>query len=146
MSKNMWWGYRHVSGTVQAKRFFDDRASIQDACLSGFVAQIVQPFHADSRDEALKLVRQLTAPELILNMAFNQQLTRYDPKRVGRLVRHMRTVAGLSQGGLAERLNKDRSSISHIESGTHTVSLEDLMRSAQACGFEIRVSASRKVK
>lgn len=60
MSENMWWGYRHVSGAVQAKQFFDDRAPIQDAQQSGFVAKLVEPFRADSRDEALKIVRRLT--------------------------------------------------------------------------------------
>lgn len=79
-------------------------------------------------------------------MGLTRQLRRYDPEKVGALIRHMRTVAGLSQGGLGEALNKDRSSISHIESGTHTVSLQDLMASAQACGFELCVSVSRKVK
>jgi len=79
-------------------------------------------------------------------MGLNRLLTRYDPKKVGVLVRHMRTVAGLSQGGLGKAVNKDRSSISHIESGTHTVSLEDLMCAAEACGFELCVSVSRKVK
>lgn len=79
-------------------------------------------------------------------MALDPQLTRYNPKKVGALVRHMRTLAGLSQGDLGTELGKDRSSISHIESGTHTLSLEDLMRAAKACGFELCVSVSRKVK
>ncbi len=56
----MWWGYRHVSGTVQAKRYFGERDAIEDAQQSGFVAKIVEPFPADSRDEALKIVRQRT--------------------------------------------------------------------------------------
>ena len=59
-----WWGYRHTSGTVQAKRFFSDRASIEDAYESDFVAQVVEPFEADSRDEALRIVAERTLPEL----------------------------------------------------------------------------------
>jgi hypothetical protein len=42
------------------KTFFDDSAAIDDACYSGFVAKVVEPFQADSRDEALRIVRQCT--------------------------------------------------------------------------------------
>ena len=66
MTDNMWWGYRHTSGTVQAKRFFDDRAPIEDARQSTFVTQVVEPFQADSRDEALQIVRQRTTQDLTL--------------------------------------------------------------------------------
>jgi hypothetical protein len=63
MSDNQWWGYRHTSGSVQAKRFFGeqtDRASIQDAYESDFVVQVVEPFDADSRDQALSIVAERT--------------------------------------------------------------------------------------
>ena len=60
MSENLWWGYRHTSGSVQAKRFFDDRASIEDAYESDFVVNVVEPFPADSREQALKIVSERT--------------------------------------------------------------------------------------
>ncbi len=56
MSKNQWWGYRdHQSGTIHVKRYWDDRASIEDAYESAFVAEVVEPFVAGTRDEALKI-------------------------------------------------------------------------------------------
>ena len=57
----MWWGYRHTSGSVQAKRYFGDRASLQDAYESDFVVDVVEPFAANSRDDALKIVAERTA-------------------------------------------------------------------------------------
>ena len=60
MPDNLWWGYRHTSGSVQAKRYFDDRASIQDAYESDFVREVIEPFPAESRDEALKIIAERT--------------------------------------------------------------------------------------
>ena len=57
MSQLMWWGYLHTSGTVQLKRFFDER-DIQDAADSPFVARIFQPFEASSREEAWNTINQ----------------------------------------------------------------------------------------
>lgn len=34
--RELWWGYRHVSGTLQAKRYFD-KLDIEDAQESDFV-------------------------------------------------------------------------------------------------------------
>lgn len=52
MTKLKWWGYLHVNGTIQAKRFFDDR-DIQDARESDFVARVHGPFEAEDRNFAL---------------------------------------------------------------------------------------------
>jgi hypothetical protein len=48
-----WWGYRHVSGTLQVKRFcsIDD---LFDARRSQFVEIVKGPFKAGDREEALK--------------------------------------------------------------------------------------------
>lgn len=73
-------------------------------------------------------------------------LTTYDPQQVGKLIRHMRTVAGLTQDTLAEGLQKNRASIANMERGAHTISLADLMRAAQLCGFDLRLVASRHAK
>lgn len=54
-----WWGYRHTSGTVQAKPFFS-QDDLDDAHESDFVAQVVEPFDCRGRDEALKIVEERT--------------------------------------------------------------------------------------
>ena len=56
MSKNLWWGYRHSSGTYQAKRYFEPR-DIEEANESSFVEQTYGPFEADNRDEALGIIK-----------------------------------------------------------------------------------------
>lgn len=58
-SKLLWWGYKHISGTYQAKRYFD-RLDIQEAMESSFCVQVVGPFEAEDRDEALEIVEQKT--------------------------------------------------------------------------------------
>lgn len=57
---DLWWGYRHVNGSVQAKRYFD-RRDIQEAHESDFCAQVVGPFEADTREAALSIVETQTA-------------------------------------------------------------------------------------
>lgn len=58
-SNFLWWGYKHVSGTYQAKRFFDQR-DLDEAYESDFVAQVVTPFEAENREEALSIVKLKT--------------------------------------------------------------------------------------
>jgi hypothetical protein len=55
---NQWWGYRHVNGSVQVKRYFDLR-DFDDAKESPFCEQVVGPFKADGREEAIKLAKEL---------------------------------------------------------------------------------------
>lgn len=57
--KLQWWGYKHISGTYQAKRYFDKR-DLEEAYSSDFVEQVVQPFYADSRDDALDHIKKQT--------------------------------------------------------------------------------------
>lgn len=57
--KNTWWGYKHISGTYQAKRYFDKRDT-EEAEESEFVDQVVYPFEASSREEALEIIKQQT--------------------------------------------------------------------------------------
>jgi hypothetical protein len=57
--RNKWWGYKHISGTYQAKRYFDQR-DLDNAYESDFVQEIVQPFDAGNRDEALEYIKQKT--------------------------------------------------------------------------------------
>lgn len=57
--KNLWWGYRHTSGTLQAKRYFEP-LDIQEAEESPFCAKVVGPFETDTREDALAIVEQRT--------------------------------------------------------------------------------------
>lgn len=59
-AKFLWWGYLHIQGTLQAKRFFDQR-DIDDALESPFVKQVVYPFLAADREEALNYIKQQTS-------------------------------------------------------------------------------------
>ena len=54
--KNLWWGYLHTNGSIQAKRYFD-RRDLEDANESPFVSTYFGPFEAENRDEALNLLK-----------------------------------------------------------------------------------------
>ena len=56
MTKNKWWGYVHVNGTIQVKRYFDER-DIDDARCSDFCIMVFPPFEADSREEAIHHIK-----------------------------------------------------------------------------------------
>ena len=56
-NKNLWWGYLHVNGTVQAKRYFSPE-DIIEANASPFCDVAVGPFWAEDRDEALFILNQ----------------------------------------------------------------------------------------
>lgn len=51
--KLKWWGYRHTNGTIQVKRYFDDR-DLREADESPFCARVTVPFDAVDRDDAIK--------------------------------------------------------------------------------------------
>lgn len=53
--KNQWWGYRHTSGSYQAKRYFDTR-DIEEAHESPFCERVYGPFLAKDREEALFII------------------------------------------------------------------------------------------
>lgn len=55
----LWWGYKHTSGTLQAKRYFS-RLDTEEAEQSPFCQHVVYPFHAANRDEALKYIEEQT--------------------------------------------------------------------------------------
>lgn len=63
-AKFQWWGYKHVSGTYQAKRYFEP-LDIQEAVESPFCEKVVGPFEASGRDEALLIVQKLTNHEAV---------------------------------------------------------------------------------
>lgn len=59
MEKKLWWGYLHVSGTLQAKMYID-RRDLDEAEASPFCKKVVGPFEASDREEALKIVYERT--------------------------------------------------------------------------------------
>ena len=54
-----WWGYKHTNGSVQVKRYFSP-TDLQDAYESPFVKQVVEPFDAETREEAAQIVDKRT--------------------------------------------------------------------------------------
>jgi len=52
-----WWGYLHTSGTIQVKRYFRNE-DIEEAMESPFVAYIVLPFEAISRENAEAYIKE----------------------------------------------------------------------------------------
>lgn len=56
-----YWAYKHIDGGIHLKTYREDaphaKASIEDACKSGFVSDVVEPFEAESRTEAETIVR-----------------------------------------------------------------------------------------
>ena len=56
--KNQWWGYKHTSGTYQAKRYFG-ALDTDEAIDSPFCEVVVGPFMAEDREEALETVKKL---------------------------------------------------------------------------------------
>ena len=47
-----WWGYLHTLGTLQVKRYFGPQ-DIQEAYESPFVKEVILPFKAKNRDDAI---------------------------------------------------------------------------------------------
>jgi hypothetical protein len=57
MNELMWWGYLHQNGSVQVKRWFGDHADYTTDCRGNdFVQTVVQPFAAETREEALAYI------------------------------------------------------------------------------------------
>lgn len=55
---NQWWGYLHQNGTIQVKRWFGDHKDYTDDCENNpFVIEVVKPFAANSREEAIAIIK-----------------------------------------------------------------------------------------
>ena len=55
----MWWGYLHSNNTMQVKRWFGDHKDYTDDCIGNpFVLQVVRPFEADTREEAIAIIER----------------------------------------------------------------------------------------
>lgn len=55
---NKWWGYLHINGSIQVKRYFDQRDT-DEAEESPFVDKVVYPFDAVDRQDALKQAKEI---------------------------------------------------------------------------------------
>ena len=69
----LWWGYKHISGTYQAKPYREP-LDIEEAIVSPFCKIVVpRPFEAKDRDEAIAIVKQKTddAERFALQKLFN---------------------------------------------------------------------------
>ena len=59
MKKLMWWAYEHANGTIQLKRWLGDHKDYTDDCIGNpFVKKVVKPFHADNREEAMRMAEE----------------------------------------------------------------------------------------
>jgi flagellar biosynthesis/type III secretory pathway protein FliH len=59
MNNNMWWGYLHQNNTIQVKRWFGDHEDYKGDCIGNpFVQQVVPPFEANSREEAIDIIKK----------------------------------------------------------------------------------------
>jgi hypothetical protein len=57
LSKIMWWGYLHENGTPQLKRWFGDVRDYTEDCENNpFVLEVIQPFEAETREEAWEIL------------------------------------------------------------------------------------------
>lgn len=57
MDENLWYGYLHVNGTVQVKRWFPTTGhlDLEEALESPFVQKVHGPVPADNRKQALEI-------------------------------------------------------------------------------------------
>lgn len=52
----LWWGYRHTSGTLHVKRYFD-KLDIEEARNSPFCDIVIEPYQATDRDDAITILK-----------------------------------------------------------------------------------------
>jgi hypothetical protein len=58
--KIMFWGYLHQNGSIHAKRWFGDQKDYTEDCeANDFVEQVVQPFAANTREQALGILESI---------------------------------------------------------------------------------------
>lgn len=63
---------------------------------------------------------------------------------LGSLIRAMRLRAGMTQESLAKRLGISRPAIPNMEAGKQNIYLHHLIRTADSCGFEIKLKVRSK--
>ena len=60
--KATWWGYRHINGSIQAKLYFG-KMDLIEADASPFVRKVFQPFEAEGREDAIKIIKTKESSE-----------------------------------------------------------------------------------
>ena len=59
MKKPMYWGYLHSNRTIQVKPWFGDHLDYTLDCKDNpFVLQVVEPFEADTKEEATRIIQE----------------------------------------------------------------------------------------
>lgn len=58
-TKNQWWGYLHTNGNIQVKpAIWDINDMLADARESPFCERVFEPFEAENREEAIKIISE----------------------------------------------------------------------------------------
>lgn len=58
MQTKNWWGYLHKNGSIQVKPvMWDINEMLEDAKESPFCDEVFYPFEANSREEALEIIK-----------------------------------------------------------------------------------------
>lgn len=58
INKIMWWGYLHANNTIQVKRWLGDHRDYTEDCEGNdFVQQVVPPFEAETREQAIEIIK-----------------------------------------------------------------------------------------
>jgi hypothetical protein len=61
----MWWGYLHLDGSIQLKRWFGDPRDYTTDCEGNdFVVKVVKPFRCDTADKARMYLRGVLSGDL----------------------------------------------------------------------------------
>jgi HTH-type transcriptional regulator/antitoxin HipB len=71
-------------------------------------------------------------------VAMSEQIARTE-KQLGAVVRRVRKQAGLTQGGLGERIHLRQATISRLEAGEPAIQLHTVMEALAALGLELVV-------
>ncbi len=74
---NLWWGYKHKSGTYQVKRYFSQQ-DIDEAIESPFCEKVsLGPFMAKNREDALVQLKYIIDPPLKGSDEYIEYLNNY---------------------------------------------------------------------
>jgi hypothetical protein len=57
-NKLQWYGYQHINDTIHLKRYMNDYGDIVEARASDFVKHCTNSFYADTKKEALHILRR----------------------------------------------------------------------------------------
>lgn len=75
-----------------------------------------------------------------MKSSFDQEQIQENRIKIGNAVREIREKRGYSQNQLAELMNVDRSTISKIENGKFSFSIDYLTKISIALNFELRLT------